>query len=394
MSHTRTTSTVLVILVFAAFVSIGLPDAIFGTAWPSMRAEFSLGNAAVGYLNIPGSIAYIASSAMLGSVMRRFGVAKLLSGSTILVGIGLTIYATAPSFWIIIPAVMLISVGSGAIDAALNLFASEKLPTRYMSWLHAFYGFGALIGPFIMAIMFSLDRSWRWGYAVIAMVIWIMAVVFILTHGLWQADTDETPSNELEATLTGNQVLRMTRVRLSMVMFALGAIVESLASLWIASILLQRFGVSDSWASIGAGAYWVGLTAARVLVPVFWPTTTPFGIQRWSTIVLIVAAALMIPAWLPSTWIGIVLIGLAAASLFPAAMSITNMRFGKAVNAHAVGYQISASTAMFAVMPVISGWLADRSGMGVIPVIILLAAIALLGVQLVLQRGDLAPTAG
>ena len=185
MPQQRTISTILVALVFAAFVSIGLPDAIFGTAWPSMRREFDLGNAAVGYLNIPGSIAYIASSAMLGTIMRTLGLAKLLSISTILVAVGLTLYAMAPTFWLIIPAVMLISVGSGAIDAALNLFASEKLPTRYMSWLHAFYGIGALIGPFIMAIVFGLGQSWRWGYAVIAMVIWIMAIVFMLTHAEW-----------------------------------------------------------------------------------------------------------------------------------------------------------------------------------------------------------------
>lgn len=117
----------LVVLVFAAFVSIGLPDAIFGTAWPAIRREFSMGNAAVGYLNIPGALVYIASSATLGTLLRRLGVARLLSLSTILVAIGLTVYASAPSFWAIVPAVMLISVGSGAIDAALNLFAAERL---------------------------------------------------------------------------------------------------------------------------------------------------------------------------------------------------------------------------------------------------------------------------
>ena len=393
MPHARTTSTVLVILVFAAFVSIGLPDAVFGTAWPSIREEFSLSNAAVGYLNIPGALVYIASSAMLGTILRRLGVAKLLSLSTVLVGSGLTIYVMAPAFWVIIPAFMLISVGSGAIDAALNLFASEKLPTRYMSWLHAFYGLGALIGPFIMAIVFWLGRGWRWGYAVIAMAIWLMALLFVLTHAQWQADTAPGAQNELEPTLSGSQVLRMPRVRLSMVMFAMGAIVECVASLWIASLLLQRFGVSDSWASIGAGAYWVGLTLARVLVPIIWPRAEPYGVQRWSTLLVILAALLMIPAHEVLTWIGIVLMGVAAASMFPAAMSITSLRFGKAVSTHAVGYQISASTAMFAFMPTISGWIADQTSMASIPVIILVAGLANLSVQILLARGDAVRTA-
>ena len=388
MPQQRTISTILVALVFAAFVSIGLPDAIFGTAWPSMRREFSLGNAAVGYLNIPGSIAYIASSAMLGTIMRTLGLAKLLSISTILVAVGLTLYAMAPTFWLIIPAVMLISVGSGEIDAALNLFASEKLPTRYMRWLHAFYGIGALIGPFIMAIVFGLGQSWRWGYAVIAMVIWIMAIVFMLTHSQWSTDTDPHDDDEGSTPLRGQQVLRMPRVQLSMVMFSMGAMVESLAGIWIASILLQRFGVSESQASIGAGIYWIGLTLARAAVPVLWRKTTPFAVQRWSTILVVLAAMLMIPTWLPATWVGIATLGIGAASLFPAAMSISNIRFGKAVNTHAVGYQISASTLIFAVMPTISGGLADRTSMIVVPVIILAAGLALLGIQVMLQRGD------
>ncbi len=388
MPHARTTSTVLVVLVFAAFVSIGLPDAIFGAAWPSIRQEFSLSNAAVGYLNIPGALVYIASSAMLGTILRAIGVAKLLSLSTILVGTGLTIYATAPSFWIIIPAVMLISVGSGAIDAALNLFASEKLPTRYMSWLHAFYGVGALIGPFIMATVFWMGHGWRWGYAVIAMAIWLMALLFVLTHAQWQADTATGAQGELEPALSGKQILRMPRVQLSMVMFAMGAIVESVASLWIASLLLQRFGVSESWASIGAGMYWVGLTLARVTVPIIWPRAAPYGVQRWSTLLVILAAAMMIPELESLTWMGIILMGLAAASLFPAAMSITSLRFGKAVSVHAVGYQISASTAMFAFMPSISGWIADHTSMAAVPVIILVAGLANFGIQLLLARGD------
>jgi fucose permease len=180
----------------------------------------------------------------------------------------------------------------------------------------------------------------------------------------------------------------MPRVRLSMVMFAMGAICESVASLWIASLLLQRFGVSESQASIGAGVYWVGLTAARVMVPVIWPHATPFRVQRGSTYLIIAAAAIMIPAWLPASWLGIALLGLAAASLFPAAMSITSIRFGKAVSTHAVGYQISASTLVFAIMPPISGWIADLTSMAAIPVIILLAGLALLFTQFALARGD------
>lgn len=377
----------MIVLVFAAFVSIGLPDALFGSSWPSMREEFGMGNAAVGLLNIPGSLAYIASSAMLGTVMRKLSISQLLSGSTAMVGLGLTIYAIAPTFWVIIPAVMLIAAGSGAIDAALNLFAAQNLPARYMSWLHAFYGMGALAGPFVMAAIFGMGHSWRWGYAVIAMILWLMALVFVLTHSQWRADTEaETP--EEEPRISGKQVLRMPRVQLSILMMMGGAIVESLASLWIASLLIQRFDVSESRGAIGLGVYWAGLTAARVFVPILWPRATPNRVQRWSTYIVLAAGVLMLPDSAATTWIGIGLIGIGIASIFPVNMTITAERFGSAVSTHAVGYLISGSTVMFALMPPISGWLADQVNFVMIPVVMLAGAMLLLVTQIILERGD------
>lgn len=377
----------MIVLVFAAFVSIGLPDALFGSAWPSMREEFGMGNAAVGLLNIPGSLAYIASSAMLGTVMRKLTIAQLLSGSTAMVGLGLTIYAIAPSFWIIIPAVMLIAAGSGAIDAALNLFAAQKLPARYMSWLHAFYGMGALAGPFVMAAIFGMGHSWRWGYAVIAMILWVMALVFVVTHSQWRTSAD-TESDQEASPISGQRVLQMPRVQLSILMMMGGAIVESLSSLWIASLLIERFNVSESRGAMGLGVYWAGLTAARVFVPILWPNAGSIRVQRWSTYIVLIAGLLMLPDSSATTWFGIALVGIGIASIFPVAMTITAERFGASVSTHAVGYLISGSTLMFAIMPPISGWLADKFGFVTIPALILGGTMLLLTTQVLLVRGD------
>lgn len=381
-------STAMIVLVFAAFVSIGLPDALFGSAWPSIRVEFGMGNAAVGLLNIPGSLAYIASSAMLGSIMSRVSIAQLLSGSTALVGLGLTIYALAPTFWAIIPAVMLISAGSGAIDAALNLFAAQNLPARYMSWLHAFYGMGALAGPFVMALVFSMNQSWRWGYAIIAMILWLMALVFVVTHSQWTNSSTDDEREDEHSPLTGGQVLRMPRVQLSFLMMMGGAIIEALAAVWIASLLINRFGVSQSTGAIALGIYWIALTGARVLVPIIWSSAPPLRIQRWSTWIVLIAALVMLPDSPELTWIGVTLVGLGIASIFPVAMTITADRFGPSVSTHAVGYMVSASTFMFAIMPPISGWLADQVGFVIIPVLLLGGAVLLLITQVLLEHGD------
>lgn len=377
----------MIVLVFAAFVSIGLPDALFGTAWPSMKIEFNKSNAAVGVLNIAGSIAYIGSSAMLGTIMRKLTLAQLLSSSTALVGLGLALYAMAPTFWAIIPAVMLLASGSGAIDAALNLYAAQNLPSRYMSWLHAFYGAGALAGPFLMAVIFGMGQSWRWGYAVISGVLWIMALVFVFTRNQWSASREQKPDEEASPT-TGWRVLRMPRVQLSLLMMMGGAIIESLSSLWITSILIQRFDVSRSWGAVGLGVYWVGLTFARVVVPILWPHARALRLQRISTLVALAGTVLMIPNSLSLTWVGIVFVSIGIASIFPVAMTTTAERFGPAVSAHAVGYLISASTVMFAVMPPLSGWIADSTSFASIPVLMVMGGAILLATQILLKRGD------
>lgn len=380
----------MIVLVFAAFVSIGLPDALGGTSWPDLRIEFGVPNAYVGILNIPGALAYMLSSALLGTILHRIGTGMLLIYSTILVGTGLTWYALSPNFWFLIPAVALIASGSGAIDAALNLFAAQNLPPRYMSWLHAFYGVGALVGPFLMAIIFGMGQSWRWGYASVAFIIWIMALIFVVTRGHWAADPDaeESHHDEQSTAVSGAQVLRMPRVQLSLLMMMGGAVIECLASLWTASILVNRFDVSTSKAALGVALYWIGLTGGRILIPIIWPNATPIRIQRVSTAVVLAGALAMIPPSLPLSIVGIALIGVGIASIFPIAMTITANRFGPAVSQHAVGYMVSASTIAFSVLPFISGWLADRAGFAIIPVIMVLGVMLLLATQMVLVRGD------
>lgn len=388
MSHKHGISTAMIVLVFAAFVSIGLPDALFGTAWPSIRVEFEMTNASVGLLNVPGSLAYMASSAMLGTLLRKIGVARLLVGSTAMVGAGLTLYASAPSFWAFIPAVMLMAAGSGAIDAALNHFAAENLPTRYMSWLHAFYGLGALAGPFIMAIVFGMGASWRWGYAIVAMVLWLMALVFGVTRGHWHHAPQHASPAVHSQHRSGSRMLGIPRVQLSILMVMGGSIVESVASLWIVSLLIAQFDVSQSNAALGLGIYWVGLTAGRIVIPMIWPHAQPIRIQRMSTCVVIVAISMMIPGWLPATIIGIAMLGLGIASIFPVAMTLSTTRFGSETSADVVGYLVSGSTLIFAVMPILTGWLVDSSSFAVVPPVLLIGAAVLLITQLVLARGD------
>ncbi|MCA9833161.1 MAG: MFS transporter [Thermomicrobiales bacterium] len=390
MKTQQNVSAAMIVLVFAAFVSIGLPDALGGTSWPDLRIEFGVPNAYVGILNIPGALAYMLSSALLGTILHRIGTGMLLIYSTILVGTGLTWYALSPNFWFLIPAVALIASGSGAIDAALNLFAAQNLPPRYMSWLHAFYGVGALVGPFLMAIIFGMGQSWRWGYASVAFIIWIMALIFVVTRGHWAADPDaeESHHDEQSTAVSGAQVLRMPRVQLSLLMMMGGAVIECLASLWTASILVNRFDVSTSKAALGVALYWIGLTGGRILIPIIWPNATPIRIQRVSTAVVLAGALAMIPPSLPLSIVGIALIGVGIASIFPIAMTITANRFGPAVSQHAVGYMVSASTIAFSVLPFISGWLADRAGFAIIPVIMVLGVMLLLATQMVLVRGD------
>ncbi|HEV2129005.1 MAG TPA: MFS transporter [Thermomicrobiales bacterium] len=388
MSTKRTGFSLLVLVTFLAFVSIGFPDAVLGVAWPSIRATFDRALSDVGFILVSSGSGYFLSGVLAGAAIERLGIGRLLVLSTTAVAVGLFSYAATPNFWLLLGAAVLIGFGSGAIDTGLNVYASEHFSVTVMNWLHAFFGIGAMLGPFIMASVLAAGGSWRIGYIIVASAIAAMAAVFVVTARQWDGDAHHVDA-EPAARISARLVVRMPLVWVQVVLFFVMPGLEASAGLWTATMMLGRFDASAGEAGLWAGIFWGAMALGRLVLAPLSGDLNPARLVQLGTIGVLLGSILMIP---DQQWVfqaGLIVFGLAMAPLFPTLMSLTPRRFGSQVAMHAIGFQVSAATAGIIGVPVIAGYLAERTTLSTIPWVMSIGAVVVIALETLLRtRAD------
>ncbi len=351
-----------------------------------MRIDFERNLGDLGVVLNFNSLGYFSSAAIAGTILERIGVGKTLALSTLLVAAGLTGYAVSPNFWLLPLIAICVGFGSGAVDAGLNFYAAEHYSNKVMNWLHAFFGIGAMIGPFIMAGTLDAGASWRWGYAIVAFIPLILGIIFVLRMDQWE----DTTSHHDEATrISARQVLRIPKVWLQIGLFFGMVGIEASVGIWTATLLRERFHENAATAGVWAGLYWGAVAAGRIGIPVIFSKVPTARVIQGGTWAMLIAALLMIP---DSAWtmkVGVLLFGLGNAPMFPNLMTLTPHRFGREVAIHTIGFQVSAATAAGAIIPSLAGLIADHTALIAIPIIIsiIAAIVVVLEMQLRARTG-------
>lgn len=385
MPTSRQTSRVLMLITFLAFVSIGFPDAVLGVAWPSMRETFNRALPDLGFIVFSSGTGYFLSGIVAGQAIERLGVGRLLAISTTFVAVGLFGYALMPTFWPLLLAAFLIGLGSGAVDAGLNVYAAEHFSVTVMNWLHAFFGIGAMVGPFIMAGVFAAGGTWRVGYVIVASTIAAMAVVFLLTLSQW-SDGDSRTSEAAAARLSVGSVLRMPAVWLQIGIFFVMCGIEASAGNWTATILAGKFDATETTASLWGGIFWGSMAVGRIIMVPLSRDMNPARLVQICTWGLVAGSLLMTIDRLLMYQVGLVIFGLAMAPLFPTLMSPTPLRFGTSVSIHTIGFQVSAATVGIIGITTMGGVIADRTTLTAIPVIMVIGSVLVVAMDTLLRR--------
>lgn len=384
MSRSTSGVSFLMLVTFLAFISIGFPDAVLGVAWPSMRATFDRQLSEVGFILFASGSGYFLSGILAGKALERFGVGRLLALSTALVAIGLFGYASTPTFWLLLVAGVLIGLGSGAVDAGLNFYAAEHFSVTVMNWLHAFFGIGAMLGPFIMAAVFAAGGGWRIGYLIVASAIAAMAIVFMLTTDRWSDGAHKTETNP-EPGVPVRQVLRMPLVWVQIALFHVMCGIEASAGLWTATMMIGRFDASGREAGLWAGLFWGSMAVGRLVLAPLSGDLNPARLIQLGTFGVLAGAVLMIPDHKTVFQAGLLLLGLAMAPLFPTLMSLTPVRLGSRVALHAIGFQVSAATLGIVAIPTVAGLVAERTTLTAIPLMMAIGAAIVIALETVLR---------
>lgn len=381
---TRTPAALLAALSFLAFVSLGLPDGVAGVAWPSVRATYGLPVSHLGLLLAAGVTGYFLASFNSGTLVARLGIGGLLFWSSVFVVVGLIGYAVSPGWWVMVAFGLFTGLGSGAIDAGINAYAAHHFSPRSMTWLHACYGLGAMLGPLLMTAVLTTRGSWREGYALLAVLLAGMTAAFFFTRRWWESDgrsaSPEAPGAAPEPPAGVGETLARPSVWLAVVFFFVYTGTEVAAGQWSYSLFVESPArrIAPATAGVWVGIYWGGLMAGRVVFGALANHVSPRLIVRVTSASLPVGALLL---WLNPTplvsFLGLALMGFMFAPIFPLMMSLTPARVGPRYATHAVGFQVAAATLGAAALPWAAGALAKRMGLEVIGPYLLVASLAL-----------------
>lgn len=371
----------LLTLSFIGFISLGLPDAVVGVAWPSVRDSFHLPQSAVGMVLVTSGLGYLLSSFFAGRLMERFGIGLVLTGSTGLVAIAMFGFGFAPIWLAFLLCALVHGLGSGAIDSGLNGYAAHHMAARQVIWLHACYCFGALIGPIVMSNVLANGRHYSAGYSAVGGTMLVMSILFLMTCRSWGETSPAT--TEARLPVSAGSVLRHSAVWLQMVVFFLYTGLEVTFSQWTFTVLTESRNVSPGTAGIAVGVYWGSIGVGRVVSGII---ADRVGIDRLLRGCLIGAGcgALLFAARLSveADFVGLAIAGLGLAPVFPCLMSRTPQRLGAELSMHAIGFQIGTAMIGAAAVPGILGVMAGMRGLEAVPI----AATMLFGVLALLHE--------
>ncbi|MBS4215255.1 MFS transporter [Neobacillus rhizophilus] len=380
-------TTFLLIIIYLAFISLGLPDSLLGAAWPVMQSDLGARLDTAGFLFMTIAGGTIISSLVSGKVLKRFGTGKVAFVSVLMTACALLGFHFAPSVgWLVVCAIPL-GLGAGAVDAGLNDYVAVHYKAHHMSWLHCFWGVGATLGPIIMAQFISDQNSWRNGYFAISGIQFALVIILFLTLPLWNRveknrnnDKNKAPEDSYDQDAKNVQPLQIKGVKLALATFLFYCGVEATVGLWGSSFLVNVKELPAALAAQWVSFYYGGITVGRFITGFITFKISNLALIRTGQIIALVGAAfLFLP--LPSIFslVGFILIGLGLAPIFPCMLHETPTRFGKKHSQTIMGYQMAVAYTGTTFMPPLLGFIASQSTIGIFPIcIVIFVAVMLL----------------
>lgn len=378
-------TTFLLIIIYLAFISLGLPDSLLGAAWPVMRDEFGAPLDTAGYLFMTISGGTIISSLVSGRLLIKFGTGKVTFISVLMTAIALLGFNFAPSvIWIVICAIPL-GLGAGAVDAGLNDFVALHYKAHHMSWLHCFWGVGATLGPIIIAQFIAESGAWRSGYLTIAMIQFALVIVLLFTLPLWRkvarltGSTDEKNQEFKNRVVENKKPLKIKGVKLSLTAFFFYCGVEATMVLWGSSFLVNIKELNPATAATWVSLYYAGITIGRFITGfITFKLSNRTLILIGQLMALFGAIVLLLPLQAVFSLIAFIIIGLGLAPIFPCMLHETPRRFGKEHSQMIMGYQMAFAYSGTTFIPPVLGFVATSLTIGIVPICIMLFIIGML----------------
>lgn len=391
----------LLLVFYAAFVALGLPDTVLSAAWPVMHGAFGVGLSALGLIGVTAALSAVASSSIYGWISRKPPPWATLVGSTALMALTMLAFGWADRWWMVVALSIAWGLCGGSIDIELNHFAARHFSRRHMSWLHGCWGIGASTGPLIMVTALSWTGTWQAGFWLLASLMGLLGLAFWSTRALWpRAALAGGDTGAGAGTADGPALATPARgtptfwaLWLSPLCFFLVVACEFATAMWIPSIMADGHGLPPSEAGRWATLYFGALMLTRFALGAFGDRLDNRLQVRLGIGTAIAGASLFVALGASvGGGAGVALMGLGSAPLFPALMHETTRRFSDEWSARMVARQMTGAYAAGALMPLAYGALVERIGVGaIVPTAISLLLLLIAGTT-ALDRATPPPT--
>ncbi|MGX1193423.1 MFS transporter [Metabacillus sp. SLBN-84] len=365
-------------LLYLAFIALGLPDTGLGVAWNQMREDFGVPLEYAGFITMTITVCSAISGFVNGSLLNRYGTGRVTAVSCTMTALAILGFAVSESYWLILLLAVPLGLGAGAVDAGLNSYAAENLSSKHMNWLHSSWGIGATLSPIILTVGISNYGSWKVGYGFIGVVILCLSLSFFMTLSFWKQTKQ---GGALEEDREDKPWIGGIAPYLSVLAYIVYVAVEGGLGLWLSALLVESRGLNLSAAGFLTGGFFGSIMIGRFLMGFI---ADRLGNRKLIVLGLVISALGSAAffsqqhAFIYGT--GIFLLGLGFAPLYPAMMHETSKRFGTVQAKKVIGYQVAFSYISLLTFVPLIGYIASRTTLEFIPVFtaITVAALALI----------------
>ena len=360
-------------IIYLAFISLGLPDSLLGSAWPTMYPVLGVPVSYAGILSMIISFGTIISSLQSDRLTRRLGAGKVTVISVGTTAAALFGFSISHQFWMLCLWAIPYGLGAGSVDAALNNYVALHYKSRHMSWLHCMWGVGTTVGPVVMGAALSGGMGWNSGYRYIALFQIVLTAVLVFSLPLWQTRSGDVASEEsVPQALSLRQVVALPGAKEILLCFFCYCGLETTAGLWASSYLTLAKGVSAGTAASFASLFYIGITIGRAASGFL---TMKFNdtqmIRLGEGILAAGVAALLLPGPQWFALAGLVLVGLGCAPIYPSVIHSTPDHFGADKSQAVIGIQMACAYVGNLAMPPLFGLLANNITPALFPLYLL-----------------------
>ncbi len=366
----------LLVVIYLSFISLGLPDSLLGSAWPTMYTEFHVPFSYVGIISMVIVLGTIISSLQSDRLTKKLGAGKVTAISVAMTAAALFGFSFSHSFWVLIIWSIPYGLGAGSVDAALNSYVALHYKSRHMSWLHCMWGVGASVGPYIMGYVLTGGQHWNMGYRYIGILQVILTFILFISLPLWKNRSKERQAAQDEVSkkvLSLKEILAIPGAKEIMVTFFCYCAVEQTCGLWASSYLVFFKGITAEKAAGYASMFFIGITVGRAISGFVTMKLNDTQMIRLGQIIIFIGIITMfLPAGENISLAGLIIIGLGCAPIYPCIIHSTPKYFGADRSQAVIGVQMASAYVGTCIMPLIFGLIANYIAVALLPVYLLI----------------------